>query len=171
MTDRSQLSNIPARWIFAAIGASSVALLGSAYFLQYGPNQLQPCPLCILQRYAFMCVALVALVAAAHGPKRTGTALYASLVGIFAATGVAIASWQVLKGSSMTSCLGDPVGEFVYGLPMRAWWPEFLAAYGGCADKIPPILGISVPMWSLIWFAGFIGACGFILLTLRRGAK
>ena len=60
------LSATQTRWIFAAIGVSCVALLGGAYFLQYGPGQQQPCPLCILQRYVYMAVADVAATVNPH---------------------------------------------------------------------------------------------------------
>lgn len=153
------------------MGAICVALLSAAYYLQYGPDQQQPCPLCILQRYAYMAIAVVALIAAAAGPKRFGAMLVAGLLGAFAATGAALAIWQVSKGDSMASCLTDPVGEFVYGLAMRSWWPEFLAAYGGCADKYPPILGISVPLWSLIWFLSLITVCELMVVKLLKSAR
>ena len=71
----------------------------------------------------------------------------------------------------MASCLTDPVGEFVYGLPMRNWWPEFLAAYGGCADKFPPIIGLSVPLWSLIFFTGLSMVGAWMTVKLLRSNK
>ena len=159
------------RWVFAAIGVSCVALLGAAYFLQYGPSQQQPCPLCILQRYVYMAIAAVALGGAAYAPKRVGATVTAGALGMFAAIGAGLAMWQVTKGDSMTTCDTDLVGQIVYGLPMRQWWPEFLAAYGGCADKVPPIFGVSVPLWSFLWFAGFFAVCGFILIQLRKSAR
>lgn len=171
MANPTTLSETSTRLIFAAMGAICVALLGAAYFLQYGPGQQQPCPLCILQRYVYMAIAAVALIAAAVGPKRTGAMVFASVLGIFAAGGAALAIWQVTKGDSMATCLSDPVGQLVYNLPMRSWWPEFLAAYGGCADYVPPIFGVGVPLWSLIWFAGLAGVCDFVWLKLYRSAR
>lgn len=157
-----------ARWAFAIIGMSCVALLGAAYFLQYGPGQQQPCPLCILQRYVYMIIAVVALGAAAIGSERIATIVIAIVLDVIAAIGATLALWQVTKGDSMTSCDTDLVGQIVYALPTRAWWPEFLAAYGGCADKFPPIFGISTPLWSFLWFASFTAICGFILLKQWR---
>ena len=163
--------NSSARLTFAAIGVVCVMLLCTAYFLQYGPGQQQPCPLCILQRYAYLAIAVVALLAAAVGPGRVVAMLCAgTLVGL-AVTGAALASWQLGKGDSMANCQGDPVGQFVYNLPMRSWWPEFLAAYGGCADKWPPIFGFSIPLWSLIWFAGLAVICALMLLRQIKRAK
>lgn len=157
-----------ARWIFAAIGVSCVGLLGTAYYLQYGPGQQQPCPLCILQRYVYITIAVIALGAAAIGTRRTATMVIAIVLDVFAAIGATLALWQVTKGDSMTSCDTDLVGQIVHALPTRAWWPEFLAAYGGCADKFPPIFGLSAPLWSFLWFAGFTAICGFIVIRLRR---
>ncbi|MEQ1515277.1 MAG: disulfide bond formation protein B [Usitatibacteraceae bacterium] len=160
-----------ARSVFAAVGLVCAGLLGAAYFAQYGPSQLQPCPLCILQRYVFLTIAAVALVAAVIGPARLGSLVVASLLGLLGATGAGLALWHVSKGASMTSCDTDPVGLFVYGLPMRSWWPEFLAAYGGCADKIPPVLGISIPVWSLLWFTAIFIVCELTFVQLLRSAR
>ena len=138
--------------------------------MQYGPGQMQPCPLCILQRYVYMAIAVVALPAAAIGPNRLLAMLVAVVLNVLATLGAGLALWQVTKGDTMTSCDTDLVGQIVYALPMRAWWPEFLAAYGGCADKVPPIFGISVPLWSMFWFAGFAAICGLAFIKLRRSA-
>ena len=164
-------SNTFARLTFAAIGVACVMLLSTAYFLQYGPGQQQPCPLCVLQRYVYLAIAVVALLAAAVGPSRVVAIVCAGALTGIAVTGAGLAIWQLSKGDSMASCQSDPVGQFVYNLPMRSWWPQFLAAYGGCADKYPPIFGLSVPLWSLISFAGLAVICMLMLLRLLKRAK
>lgn len=171
MNSQIGVSEKTSRWIFAGIGLICVTVLSVAYFLQYGPGEQQPCPLCILQRYVYLAIAAVALSAAIVGPNRLGTMITAGLLGLLSAAGAGLAIWQVSKGDSMTSCLSDPVGIFVYNLPMRGWWPEFLAAYGGCADKYPPLFGISVPVWSLICFASMLTVCEFMLVKQLRGAR
>jgi protein dithiol:quinone oxidoreductase len=163
------MQKISPRLVLAAIGFICLGLLAAAWYLQYGPEKQQPCPLCILQRYAYMAMAVVCLVGAAHGPRGTGMLVYAGIADVIASAGLGLAAWQVTKGDSMTSCLADPIGEFVNGLPSANWWPEFLFANGGCADKYSPILGIPVPAWSLIWFIAFViltSAC--VLVSLRR---
>ena len=164
------MSETSTRTIFSLISAVCVALLVAAYYLQYSQGQ-QPCPLCILQRYVYLAIAVVALLAATVGPARVGAMVVAGVLGLFAAVGAGLAIWQVSKGDTMASCLTDPVGEFVYALPMRGWWPEFLAAYGGCADKYPPIFGVSVPLWSLICFLALLTICEFVLVKLLRSAR
>jgi disulfide bond formation protein DsbB len=74
---------------------------------------------------------------------------------VFALAGVGLASWQLTKVGLPESCMSDPVAEFVNTLPSADWWPEYLFATGGCGAKLAPILGLTVPEWSLLWFSLF----------------
>ena len=162
------LKTISPRVVLALIGFICIVLLAMAWYLQYGPGKQQPCPLCILQRYAYMALATVCLLAAVHGPKPFGMLIYAIIADAIGAAGLILAIWQVNKGASMKSCLSDPVGEFVNGLPSANWWPEFLFANGGCADVFPPILGLHVPQWSMVCFAAFLAMIGVALFLIVR---
>ncbi len=159
------------RIILALVGFSCIAVLAMAWYLQYGPGKQQPCPLCILQRYTYMTLAIVCLLAAVHGPQRIGMLIYAVIADAISAVGLALAIWQVNKGASMNSCLTDPVGEFVNGLPSANWWPEYLFANGGCADVFPPILGLHVPQWSMVCFAIFLAMIGVALISIIRQTR
>ncbi len=146
------ISTAKLRALFIGIAIFCISLLAGAYYLQYGPQAQQPCPLCIMQRYAYILVAFFALCAATSAGSRLLTQICAGLMSLGAMAGLYFAGWQLTKGESMTSCGSDPIGQFVNGLPMRDWWPDYFLATGGCADKYPPILGLSLPMWSLICF-------------------
>ncbi len=161
-------NKIPARFVFACISMICIGLLVTAYQLQYGPQHQQPCPYCILQRYAYMAIALASLAAAVHGPGRTGAIIYAALMDLCAVGGVAFASLQLTKTGLAESCLADPVGDFVNTLSGANWWPEYLYATGGCGTKFPPILGLSVPVWSLVWFAVIAIASKILLVAAMR---
>jgi disulfide bond formation protein DsbB len=153
------------RALLAAIGCFCIALLAYAYYLQYGPELQQPCPLCVLQRYTYFVIAVLAL-AVAVAPR-------AALIWVdtaVATAGAGLALWQVLKGSSMESCQRDPIGIFVNGLPMADWWPQYLFATGGCADKYST-LGVPVPVWSLVCFIALACALGFIATRLSQSAR
>ena len=143
---------LSARAVFAVIAFICMALLVTAYQLQYGPQQQQPCPLCILQRYAYLAIGIAALIGTIHGPRRFGGSVYNAVIALIALFGAGLAIWQVSKGETMLSCVADPIGQFVNTLPSANWWPEYLFATGGCADQHPPILGMSAAAWSLVWF-------------------
>ncbi|MFM7293623.1 MAG: disulfide bond formation protein B [Burkholderiales bacterium] len=150
------------RTILSAIAILSFALLVYVFYLQHGPEKQQPCPLCILQRYTYFLLGVAALIGTIW-PKRAIVFVAAGV----AAMGGGLALWQVLKGSDMTSCQRDPIGIFVNQLPMADWWPEYLFATGGCADKYST-LGLPVPVWSLICFAGLTGLLVLVAIKLRK---
>ncbi|MBL8519573.1 MAG: disulfide bond formation protein B [Betaproteobacteria bacterium] len=165
------MERINARWVFAGIALLCLLLLTAAWYAQYGPAKQQPCPLCILQRYAYIALGMVCAVAAvAARPGRIAMG-FAALADMVASIGVVIALWQVTKGADMTSCATDPVGVFVNGLPTVNWWPEYFFANGGCADVYPPLFGLTVPVWSLIWFLGFSMALAGVLVAEARRAQ
>jgi protein dithiol:quinone oxidoreductase len=166
------------RVFYLSIAIFCFALLGGAYYLQHVEKQF-PCPFCILQRYAYLSIGLVCLIAAAHGPKsalldgqRIGLIqqrFYGAFVTLFAATGIALAVWQLLKASNDKSCGADAVAEFVNGLPPAGWYSDYFFANGGCSDVWPPILGVSLAMWSAICFSALaiIGVLS-IKTTLKK---
>src|SRR3954451_20201365 len=54
-------------------------LLAYALYLQYYEYQ-NPCPLCILQRVAYMALMVVFLIGAMHAPRRAGAWAYSTLL-------------------------------------------------------------------------------------------
>ncbi len=157
------MNKLSPRLILAAIALISFGLLAFAWFLQYGPEKQQPCPLCVLQRYTFIFIGLSALIGAIHPRRWTAVA-----TGLFALTGIGLATWHVLKGSGMTSCARDPIGIFVNNLPTANWFPQYFFANGGCADQYF-VLGILVQVWSLLWFANLTAAC--VLAYMKMAAQ
>lgn len=151
--------------LFFAVFILCFGLVASAYWFQHGPQQQQPCPLCILQRYLYLGIGLVALLAGLHGPDLVGRRIYAALIWLLALMGVGLTAWQLSKGDTMTSCLSDPIGEFVQRLPSAQWFEgKLFFATGGCADKYPPTFGLSLAVWSLICFAALSMIATFIVL-------
>jgi disulfide bond formation protein DsbB len=55
--------------ILITVALGSLALIGAALYLQI-VKQMAPCPLCIMQRYSFIAVALICLVATAGSEDR-----------------------------------------------------------------------------------------------------
>lgn len=159
------MKNTTLRTLFFAVFFLCFGLVAGAYWFQHGPQQQQPCPLCILQRYLYLGIGLVALLAGLHGPDLVGRRIYAALIWLLALMGVGLTAWQLSKGDTMTSCLSDPIGEFVQSLPSAQWFEgKLFFATGGCADKYPPTFGLSLAVWSLICFAALSMIATFIVL-------
>lgn len=141
------------RRVFAVFTLIPLALIAEALVLQHLNGQA-PCPLCVLQRAGFLLVALIALVAAIHQPRRRGAGIYAAAIALASISGAGIAIWHVwtLRHPKF-GCGIDVMEQFVNKLPTAKLLPWLFHASGECAAPHEPILGLQVPEWSLIWFS------------------
>ena len=146
-------------------------LIGFALYLQYYEYQ-DPCPLCILQRTAYLVLMAWFLVAALHGPGRAGAMVYGGLQTVTAGIGAAIAArhvWlQHLPPDRVPEC--GPGLEFTLRkFPLAQALEKILAGSGQCAEAGWTFLGLTIAGWSLVWFV-LLGAFSvyLIVLALRR---
>lgn len=51
------------------------------------------------------------------------------------------------------SCGIDPLEVFINQIALTQSVPWFFKADGFCSAPLPPLLGLSVPVWSLIWLS------------------
>lgn len=120
---------------------------------------LEPCPLCILQRIAVIIAGIVALIAAIHGPQASGIKFYgggvvlASLVG----SGIAIRHlWlQSLPADQVPAC-GASLDYLLDVFPLTEVLSMVLTGDGTCAEVVWTFLGLSIPGWTLIGFIGLV---------------
>jgi len=158
------------RWIFAAMFGACAGLIAFALFLQHARG-LEPCPMCILQRYAFVGIAAVALVAALHNPRAAGRWLYGGLLALLAVTGGGIALRHVYLEHyppQVFDC-GADLGYMLESFTMSDMLPMIFRGTGDCT-KVPwRFLGLSIAEWSLVWFAILLAAAiAAIALKPRR---
>ncbi len=159
-----------ARLIFSLIFLSCAGLLGYAYYAQYA-MMLEPCNLCILQRVCFFALGIVSLIAALHGPARTGQMIYASLAWVASLLGVLIAGrhvWmQSLPDDEVPDC-GPGLNYMLDTMPMSEVWNNLFNGSGSCADISLKILGLSMPAWVLVWFIALILVCSGLFIQAKR---
>ena len=152
------------RLLYGLIALISVSLIAFALVAQ-SIDQLEPCPLCILQRYAFTFVAVFAATAAAL-PGRAST-LCALLSLVSALCGAGVAAWHVhlqLFPPEVSSC--GPSLEYLLGnLPLGRALPRIFQGYGDCTKIDWTFLKLSMPAWALIWL---ITLSGTLVVALRR---
>ena len=136
------------RNILLSLAAVSFALVGAALYLQHAKDML-PCPLCIIQRYLFLGVAIFSLVGAFAGKLKlwTGVALLSALGGL----GVAGKHLYVLAHPGF-SCGIDPMETVLNKIPTATLLPYVFRADGLCEAALDDVLGLSVPQWSALWF-------------------
>ncbi|MFL6626112.1 MAG: disulfide bond formation protein B [Burkholderiaceae bacterium] len=135
--------------VLVAIGLVSFAAVGLAAIAQY-VFDMQPCPWCVLQRFIYLVVGVLALVAAAlpGGGRRLfiGLALLASL------SGLASALWQQLHAVNEASCAMTLADRIMTGLHLDSLLPQLFTAYASCADAAVSVLGIPFAVWSCLLY-------------------
>ena len=130
-----------------AASALCVALLAYAYYAQF-VLELEPCPLCILQRVAFMLLTVL-FVTAAIWPGRA----MAMAIAVVSAAGAAIATrhvWlQSLPADQVPAC-GPSLDYMLRVFPLNDTLNMIFQGSGQCADVDWRFLGLSMPAWALI---------------------
>lgn len=134
------------------------ALLGAALWLQhlgYSGVNFAPCPLCILQRIGYLGIAVACLFAYGFDRYRK---LFHSIAILFSLFGLSMSIRQMsVIANPNTSCGIDPLEVLINQSALTQYVPWFFKADGFCSAPLPPLLGISVPVWSLIWLSFFTG--------------
>ena len=159
------------RRILALVALACVAMLAFGLYLQHVVG-LEPCPMCIVQRYALVLVAIVAAVAAslkARGAHLAGAALVVLLAG-FGAFVAARQSWLQWYPPEIASCGRDFYG-MIETFPLKRAIPMIFRGSGDCTKIDWTFLGGSIANWSFLSFV-FFGVVGAVLFArqLRAGA-
>ncbi|MTV38999.1 disulfide bond formation protein B [Duganella radicis] len=151
---------IHTRSLLLSIAIAAFGLIGVALYLQHGLDML-PCPLCVIQRYLFIAIGVLALIGAyASKPKALATVgLLAALGGLFTAG----KHLWVLAHPGL-SCGIDPMETFLNKIPTATYLPFLFKADGLCEDALAPWFGLSIPQWSFLWFGLFTLSLGWLLI-------
>ena len=141
-------------WGFAAC----VGGLVFAYYLQYFQD-LEPCPMCIFQRIAMLGSGLGFALAMTFSHKPIGRLLGSALAVLSALSGLLIAARHVwLQGLpyDMVPACGPPLETLVNMMPWSEVFAVVLRGDGNCAIIDAAFLGLSLPGWTMLMFAGLI---------------
>jgi len=149
------------RRLFAVVALACVGMLAFGLYLQHVVG-LEPCPMCIVQRYALILVALCAALGAwlARVVRSQQVAMTGAL--LFAGGGAFVAarqSWLQWYPPEVASCGRDFYG-MIETFPLKRAIPMIFRGSGDCTQVDWTFLGGSIANWSFVCF------CGFALLML-----
>ncbi|WP_332774857.1 disulfide bond formation protein B [Polaromonas sp.] len=141
------------RRVLALVSAVCVAMLAFGLYLQHVVG-LEPCPMCIVQRYALVLIAVVAGLTALSGSKglqATGSVLLVLLAG-FGAFVAARQSWLQWYPPEVASCGRDFYG-MIETFPLKRAIPMIFRGSGDCTKIDWTFLGGSIANWSFLCFS------------------
>lgn len=133
-------------------------------------DHLDPCPLCIFQRIAFILTGLVALSGFIYPPhsvlvRRINTALAL----LFSLTGLGIALWHVyLQYAPPRLTCGPDLAYMVANWSLAKWLPAVFRGTGECTRIDWEMFGLSMPIWSAVCFSAIaVGLIVYLIHSFR----
>lgn len=157
------------RKLFMFGGLTSLLLLGSAYFLEYY-FVLDPCPLCLLQRYILWGMVVIFLLGALQNCRSFGRLLYCIAIETLCILGIILAGRHVwLQHLPPTSSIPTCTAGFEKMLtfkPLHEILKTMLTESHACAQIDFTLLGFSLSAWSLLFFMG-LALFILIIFTLQ----
>ena len=154
------------RRVFALTCLACIGLLAYGLYLQHVVG-LEPCPMCIVQRYALVLVAILAGLTGAtdrKGLQIGGSVLLLATAG-FGAFVAARQSWLQWYPPEVASCGRDFYG-MIETFPLQRAIPMIFKGGGDCTKIDWTFLGGSIANWSFVCFTGI--AMVTIVLMWRR---
>jgi disulfide bond formation protein DsbB len=160
------------RLFYLAVFIGCISLLGFGLYLEHAQG-LEPCPLCIFQRIAYIVVGLIALVATIHNPANWMRFVYGGLTIITAGVGLGVAgrqTWlQHLPADQVPEC-GPGLDYMLEVFPLADALKMVLSGSGECAEVQWTFLSFSIAEWSIVCFSAIILTTLFVTFFSKRPA-
>ena len=157
------------RRVMGLLALVCAGMLTFGLYLQHALN-LEPCPMCIVQRYADFLVLIFAAIAALLS-QRVAHMVLAFLVLLSSLAGAFVAarqSWLQWYPPEVVSCGRDLYG-MIETFPLKRVFPMVFKGSGDCSKVDWTFLGGSIANWSFVWFC--FAAVVALVLFVRQARR
>jgi disulfide bond formation protein DsbB len=147
------------------------SLLAFGLYLQHVKG-IEPCPMCIMQRYALLACGLIGLGAGLHNPATKGRYVWSALLAVAALAGAGVAarqSWIQWYPPEVSEC-GPGLEYMLESFPLSSSLPMIFRGAGDCSIVDWTFLGLSIANWSFLAFATILVSLAVHLLRHRQSA-
>lgn len=130
-------------------------LLAFGYYLQYGKG-IVPCPLCILQRFAYFAIGIFATIGVFTYSALVFRKLLSFLIGVASLAGGAVAArqiWLQHQPPKLFSECSSDLNYMLESLPLKDVFKKLFYATGDCAEVSWTLFGFSIAQWSVAVFS------------------
>ena len=162
----THISKLPSGRVLGALSVICVLMLAFGLYLQHVVG-LEPCPMCIVQRYALVLVALFACAGALmrSGPGQKVSAALMVITSLGGAFVAARQTWLQWYPPETVSCGRDLYG-MIEAFPLQRAIPLIFKGSGDCSKVDWTFLGGSIANWSFVCFT-LIAMVGAAVLFRR----
>lgn len=142
-----------------------------AYFFLQLYLELEPCPLCMIDRVFVIASGVFFLLALVHNPNATGQRIYGFLAGLMALAGIMVC-WrhiylQNLPKDLVPNC-APGLDYMLETLPVSETLSIIFNTSGECADIQWSFLGLTIPEQTLLVFNGLFAIALYQLFRPAR---
>lgn len=163
----SAVTRVPTR-VAVLLSLACASLVGGSFFVQH-VLMVEPCPLCMIQRYTYLTLALVFLAIATLGarPRAQHALWFVALALVLMGGGVAAyqSKLQIFPEAQAATCSAS-LSYMMDTLPVADVLTKIFEAKGDCSDTSFTILGLTLAQISLVIFCGLL-VC--LVAITRRG--
>ena len=165
------LLNLPPSRLSALLCTTSICLLAIGLYLQHAQG-LQPCPMCIVQRYALAFVAVSSGLAAVSERKffKAGFMLLVLASAVFGAFVAARQSWLQWYPPEVATC-GRDFYSMIELFPLSRLVPLIFQGSGDCSKVDWTFLSLSIANWSFLCFAAITMLAAGLLVRVAFWSK
>jgi disulfide bond formation protein DsbB len=159
------------RQIMSSVVVACVGLLAFGLYLQHVVG-LEPCPMCIVQRYTMVLIGVVAALAAAVSVRRVQLAL-SGVLALLAGFGAFVAarqSWLQWYPPEIATCGRDFYG-MIESFPLQRAIPMIFKGSGDCTAVDWTFLGGTIANWAFLWFVAMVVLALALLVRGPRPAR
>ncbi len=163
-----RLLDSPSR-IALLLGLACTGLVGGSFFVQHVLG-VEPCPLCIIQRFTYAGLAVVffgAAYAEAHGVTQRRIFMLAALMTL---GGLGVAAYQTklqLFPPAIAASCSASLSYMLDTLSVTDVLAQLFHAKGDCSDTSFKVMGFTLAQASLLIFMSFTLLLGTVLLRRR----
>ncbi|MFT5930556.1 MAG: disulfide bond formation protein DsbB [Oceanospirillaceae bacterium] len=140
-------------FIFGLVACAAV--LAVALYMEFAMG-LDPCMLCMGQRFVYLGMASVFILAALHNPYFGGHSRYGFLLFLLSLIGLGLASRQLYLQSlpaDLVPACGPSFSYMVDAFPLIDVLMTMIKGSGSCAEVQWSFLNLSIAGWSFVLFS------------------
>ncbi len=159
------------RLVLAVIALGVIGLLAFGLYLQHVEG-LEPCPMCIVQRYADVLIVLVAGLGTLV-PRKSFALGASGLVAALAGFGAFVAARQSFlqwNPPEIVTCGRDFYG-MIETFPLKRAIPMIFKGGGDCSAIDWTFMGLTIANWSFLNFMLIMALCLGVLLGAWRASR
>jgi disulfide bond formation protein DsbB len=159
------------RPIALLLGLACVGLVGASVFVQHVLG-VEPCPLCIIQRFTYLALAPVFFAAALARPHGRGQRALFWATTVLTLGGLGVAAYQTYLQLFPPSIAAGCTASLSYMLDTMAVTDvlaQMLHAGGDCSDTSFKVLGLTLAQASVLIFSAFAALLAGLLLRPSAG--